>query len=85
MNRDIGGEAPDRRFSLAPRILAVNVFAILALTGSIFYLDSFRERLIDQRRVEMRMQAVLIASFMAGAPPAALPAIAARYVEVSRA
>ncbi len=82
MNRDIGGEAPDRRFSLAPRILAVNVFAILALTGSIFYLDSFRERLIDQRRVEMRMQAVLIASFMAGAPPAALPAIAARYGRV---
>ena len=69
----------DRRFSLAPRILAVNVFAILALTGSIFYLDSFRERLIDQRRTEMRMQAVLIGGFMAEASPARLPAIAARY------
>ncbi len=69
----------DRRFSLAPRILAVNVFAILALTGSIFYLDSFRERLIDQRRAEMRMQAVLIGGFMAGAPPARLPDLAARY------
>jgi len=70
---------PGRRFSLAPRILAVNVFAILALTGSIFYLDSFRERLIDQRRAEMRMQAVLIAGFMADAPAPALPEIAARY------
>jgi two-component system sensor histidine kinase ChvG len=79
---DTGGRTPDRRFSLAPRILAVNVFAILALTGSIFYLDSFRERLIDQRRAEMRMQAVLIASFMAEAPPAVLPAIAARYGRV---
>ncbi len=69
----------DRRFSLASRILAVNVFAILALTGSIFYLDSFRERLIEQRRAEMRMQAVLIGGFMAGVPPARLPAIAARY------
>ena len=69
----------DRRFSLAPRILAVNVFAILALTGSIFYLDSFRERLLEQRRAEMRMQAVLIAGFMAEATPARLPAIAARY------
>ncbi len=69
----------DRRFSLAPRILAVNVFAILALTGSIFYLDSFRERLIDQRRAEMRMQAVLIGGFMAGAPAARLPDLAARY------
>ncbi len=69
----------DRRFSLAPRILAVNVFAILALTGSIFYLDSFRERLIEQRRAEMRMQAVLIGGFMAGAPAARLPDLAARY------
>ncbi|QYE35798.1 sensor histidine kinase [Polymorphobacter sp. PAMC 29334] len=82
MTRDIGGDTPNRSFSLAPRILAVNVFAILVLTGSIFYLDSFRERLLDQRRAEMRMQAVLIASFMAGAPPAALPAIAARYGRV---
>lgn len=69
----------DRRFSLAPRILAVNVFAILALTVAIFYLDSFRERLIEQRRAEMRMQAVLIGGFMAEASPQRLPAIAARY------
>ena len=69
----------DRRFSIAPRILAVNVFAILALTGSIFYLDSFRERLIDQRRAEMRMQAVLIGGFLAAVPPARLPVVAARY------
>ncbi len=73
------GHPTGRRFSLAPRILAVNVFAILALTGSIFYLDSFRERLIDQRRAEMRMQAVLIGGFMGGAAPADLPGIAARY------
>ena len=69
----------DRRFSIAPRILAVNVFAILALTGSIFYLDSFRERLIDQRRAEMRMQAVLIGGFLAVVPPPRLPVVAARY------
>ncbi len=75
----------DRRFSLASRILAVNVFAILALTGSIFYLDSFRERLIDQRRAEMRMQAVLIGGFMAEASPRRLPAIAARYGRIGGA
>lgn len=69
----------DRRFSLAPRILAVNVFAILALTGSIFYLDSFRERLIDQRRVEMGMQAVLLAAFLGDQPAARIPEITARY------
>ena len=75
----------DRRFSLAPRILAVNVFAILALTGSIFYLDSFRERLIEQRRAEMRNAAVLIGGFMAAAPPQRLPAIAARYGRIGAA
>ncbi|MBV8972756.1 MAG: sensor N-terminal transmembrane domain-containing protein [Sphingomonadaceae bacterium] len=75
----------DRRFSLASRILAVNVFAILALTGSIFYLDSFRERLIDQRRAEMRMQAVLIGGFMAEASPRRLPQIAARYGRIGGA
>ncbi len=76
---DSADPALDRRFSLAPRILAVNVFAILALTGSIFYLDSFRDRLIEQRRAEMRMQAVLIGGFMAGVSPARLPELAARY------
>ena len=75
----------DRRFSLAPRILAVNVFAILALTGSIFYLDSFRERLIEQRRAEMRNAAVLIGGFMAEASPRRLPAIAARYGRIGAA
>ncbi len=85
--RSEGGAAPglDRRFSLASRILAVNVFAILALTGSIFYLDSFRERLIEQRRAEMRMQAVLIGGFMAEASPRRLPAIAARYGRIGGA
>ena len=75
----------DRRFSIAPRILAVNVFAILALTGSIFYLDSFRERLIEQRRAEMRIQAVLIGGFMAEAAPDRLPSIAARYGRIGAA
>ena len=88
--RSDGGRAAattglDRRFSLASRILAVNVFAILALTGSIFYLDSFRERLIEQRRAEMRNAAVLIAGFMAEASPRRLPAIAARYGRIGAA
>ena len=67
------------RYSLAPRILAVNVFAILALAISVIYLDSFRERLIDQRRIELRRQAALIGDFMAAAPIADWPRLAARY------
>ncbi len=68
----------DGRFSLAPRILAVNVFAILMLAGSILYLDSFRERLIDQRRAELRQQAGLLAAFL-GTDPSHIAASTARY------
>ena len=32
------------RVALRHRILAVNVFAIVILAGSLFYLDSFRSR-----------------------------------------
>ncbi len=57
-------------FSLVPRILAVNVFAILMLAGSILYLDSFRERLIDQRRLGLETQARLVAVSLAEADTA---------------
>ena len=66
------------RFSLAPRILAVNVFAILALALSVAYLDTFRERLIDQRSGELRLQAALVGDFLSRTPPAQWPALAAR-------
>ena len=57
---------PDRltwskRFSLTQRILAVNLFALVMLAGSVFYLDSFRDRLLEQRRGEARVGAVLMA------------------------
>ncbi len=61
-------------FSLVPRILAVNVFAILMLAGSVLYLDSFRERLIDQRRLELETEARLVAVSLADANTAALTA-----------
>jgi len=54
-----------RTWSLSARILAVNIFALLILAGSIVYLDSFRERLIEQRREEIRQQAGQIARLIA--------------------
>ncbi|MGL4542911.1 MAG: ATP-binding protein [Polymorphobacter sp.] len=71
------------RFSLVPRILAVNVFALLVLAGGIVYLDSFRERLIDQRRTEVQMQAQLVASFLAEVDSSRLPELAARYGQMN--
>ncbi len=60
-----------RSWSLATRILAVNLFAILMLAGGILYLDSFRERLLEQRMGEMRASAALIAGGIAEADDAA--------------
>ncbi len=51
---DSGRAAPERLFwtrraSLTARILAVNVIALVLLAGSLFYLDSYRNRLIAER------------------------------------
>ncbi|MCH8684276.1 sensor histidine kinase [Pedomonas mirosovicensis] len=55
-------QARERSISpLTARILAVNLFAVLMLAGGIFYLDEFRNRLIEQRRDEMQTQASLMA------------------------
>ena len=54
------------RLSLTQRILAVNIFALLILAGSFFYLDSYRNRATEDRLRQMRMEAQLIA---AGADP----------------
>ena len=58
-----------RTWSLSARILAVNIFALLILAGSIVYLDSFRERLIEQRREEIRQQAGQIARLITALDP----------------
>lgn len=51
-----------RGWSLTARILAVNLFAVLMLAGGILYLDSFRERMLDQRLQEVSTAAELLAT-----------------------
>lgn len=63
---------PDRltwskRFSLTQRILAVNLFALAMLAGGVLYLDSFRDRLLEQRRVQIETSAQLMADALAEA------------------
>jgi len=60
-----------RRLSLRHRILAVNIFAILILAGSLFYLDSFRSRLTQARLDQAQSEAVMIAHMLAAAPAGA--------------
>ncbi len=58
------------RGSLARRILAVNVVALALLGGSLFYLDGFRTRLIQERRLQEESELRIVASALATAPPA---------------
>lgn len=55
--------------SLTRRILAINIFAVLLLAGSLLYIDGFRERLIDERLQQARTEADIIASALKDAPP----------------
>lgn len=44
------------------RILAVNVFAIALLAGGLFYLDSYRSRLVERERSDLASDAQLLGS-----------------------
>jgi two-component system sensor histidine kinase ChvG len=55
-----------RRVSLAGRILAVNVIALVLLAGSLFYLDSYRNRLIAERFGLARAEAQILAEALGG-------------------
>jgi len=56
------------RWTLTHRILAVNIFALAILAGSLFYLDSFRTRLTTARLGEVATQARLIGDALAVSP-----------------
>lgn len=58
-----------RSWSLTARILAVNLFAVLMLAGGVFYLDSFRERLVAQRVAEVSTAAELMATALIDIEP----------------
>ena len=55
------------RFSLTARILAVNILPLALLGGGIFYLDSYRAQLLDERYKLARIEAQITAEALAGA------------------
>jgi two-component system sensor histidine kinase ChvG len=57
------------RWMLLHRILAVNIFALAILAGSIFYLDGFRRRLTDEGLANAQTQARIVADSLALAEP----------------
>lgn len=59
-----------RRTSLTVRILAVNIIALGLMAGSLFYLDSYRKQLFEERFKLARAEAEIAASGLAVTPPA---------------
>ena len=57
------------RLSLTQRVLAVNIFALAILAGSLFYLDSFRHRVVQDRVQQAQTGARIFAQALAAAPP----------------
>jgi two-component system, OmpR family, sensor histidine kinase ChvG len=57
-----------RRVAIRHRILAVNVFAMAVLAGSILYLDSFRSRLTQARIAQAATEATMIARAVSVVP-----------------
>ncbi len=55
------------RLSLTARILAVNILPLALLGGGIFYLDSYRAQLLDERYKLARIEAQITAEALAGA------------------
>lgn len=55
------------RLSLTARILAVNLLPLLLLGGGVFYLDSYRKQLLDERYKLARIEAQITAEALAGA------------------
>jgi len=58
---------PTGRLSLTARILVVNILPLVLLGGGLFYLDSYRTQLIDERFKLARIEAQITAEALAGA------------------
>ncbi|MXO74522.1 HAMP domain-containing protein [Altererythrobacter aerius] len=58
---------PGRRLSLTPRLLIINLLPLLLLGGGVFYLDSYRKQLLNERYKMARVEAQITAEALAGA------------------
>jgi len=74
-----------KRVSLRHRILAVNIFAVAILAGSIFYLDSFRASLTQARIDRAQAETEMIAHMLAAVPASARQPILVRLGQDSQA
>ena len=73
-----------RGLSLTVRILAVNVIALALLAGGFFYLDSYRNQLLEERFKLARAEAEIAAAALAGAKIAQQRALLAQIGPTQR-
>ena len=71
--------------TLTRRILAVNIFVVGLLAGSLFYLDGLRIRLIEERITQAASEAALAASALASVNQTARPQLVGDIGAKSRA
>jgi two-component system sensor histidine kinase ChvG len=72
------------RWMLLHRILAINIFALAVLAGSIFYLDGFRRRLTEQGIANAHVEVRMAADALALAEPGERQALLTRLGAHSR-
>ena len=73
------------RWTLAHRILAVNILTLILLAVSILYLDAFRNQLSQERIRQVNREAATTARMLEQVPPARRAQALAAAAEVSRA
>ncbi|WP_310468676.1 ATP-binding protein [Sphingomonas sp.] len=72
------------RWSLTPRILAVNVLTLALVALSVFYLDAYRNQLTEERIRQTRGEARLAAIALASTPAANREAVTARIARETK-
>lgn len=73
-----------RGVPLTWRILAVNIFVIAMLVGGFLYLDSYRTRLVEERRARLAHEVMLLDATLVAARPEARTMIVRRFSAASR-
>ena len=66
------------QWTIAHRILALNLLILVVFAVSVLYLDAFRNQLQDERQGQIEREAQMLAAAMSGIPPARHEALLGR-------
>ncbi len=72
-----------KSLSLTARILAVNLFALVLFAAGLFFLDTYRGRLVSERETQAARQAQLIAENFAYVTPTNQPKFLVRFAQTN--